>query len=76
MKHNHKIDDVYVFYMCSGYVGGTAEEELSMAEICGVETQEELDNLDEETIEKYLEDEFKTFRNNLDQGWYKKEQDD
>ena len=34
-----KIDDVYVFYFSSGYVNAQAEEERTVAEILGVETQ-------------------------------------
>ena len=70
-----KIDDVYVFYFSSGYVNAQAEEERTVAEILGVETQEEVDALVKENL-KYVEEcfdqEYNDFLINQDSGWYKK----
>lgn len=69
---NLKIDDVYVFYFHSGYVGGVAEDELTVGEIVGVETQEELNALSEDYIEGCFECEYEIFISNQDAGWRKK----
>lgn len=74
MTERYNIESTYTFYFCSGYVGGTAEEIMSMRDITGYETQEQLDNAPREHVEKCFKEEYNTFASNLDTGWYENEQ--
>lgn len=74
--NNLKIDDVYVFYFASGYVNANAEDEFTVGEIVGVNTQKELDNIikdDSNHIIKCFQEQYECFIDNQDSGWYKKE---
>ena len=66
-----KIEDEYKFYLCLGYAGGTAEKNMTVKEITGVESQEQFEKLDEKYIEKCFQEEYECFLDNLDSGWYK-----
>lgn len=70
---NLKIDDVYTFYVASGYINCNAEADYAVSEILGVETQEELDNMTESEIRQDFEKCFDDFLDNQNHGWYKKE---
>lgn len=79
---NAKITDVYVFYCDTGYAAHECELERTLAEILGYATQEELDNLintdEPEVALNYINDcfeqEYTDFMQNINSGWYKKEE--
>ena len=66
-----KIEDEYKFYLCLGCADGTAEKNMTVKEITGVESQEQFEKLDEKYIEKCFQEECERFLNNLDFGWHK-----
>jgi hypothetical protein len=72
-----KIDDIFIFYASTGYINTEADDELTVAEITGADTQEQLDEMkkDKKYMDKCFEDEYNTFMsNNVDSGWYKKKE--
>lgn len=70
---NLKIDDVFVFYFSSGYINSNAEEELSVREITGAESQVQLNKLKKEYIYECFQESYDHFLSSQDSGWYKKD---
>jgi hypothetical protein len=66
------LDDIYVFYIDSGYVNARATQEYTLAEITGCETEEELNDLNDYEIDQMLDDCYDNFIAELDSGFYKK----